>query len=73
MLGSLLKSRKFWIAVVTFIIDLVFVLVAKFAPEQQEFVKALIAPINGLAMVVIAGIALEDAGAKASGNFPPEA
>lgn len=69
---SLLYSRKFWIAVATFVVDIALILVAQFAPEQQEFVKALLAPINGLAMVVIGGIALEDAGAKASGVFPPK-
>lgn len=69
---SLFKSRKFWIAVATFVVDIALILVAQFLPEQQEFVKALLAPINGLAMVVIGGIALEDAGAKASGIFPPK-
>lgn len=71
-MSGLLKSRKFWIAVVTFVIDVVLLLVYQFAPEWKEFTKALLGPINGLAMVVIGGIALEDAGAKAGGQpFPP--
>lgn len=70
-MSSLLQSRKFWIAVVTFLVDMALILVGQFAPEWSEFTKALIAPITGLSAVVIGGIALEDAGAKASGVFPP--
>jgi len=69
---SLFRSRKFWIAVCTFVVDIALLLVHQYVPGQEEFVKALLGPINGLAMVVIGGIALEDAGAKASGVFPPQ-
>lgn len=68
-MNGLLKSRKFWIAVSVFIIDVVLLMVRQFAPEWTEFTQALLAPLNGLALVVIGGIALEDAGAKASGAF----
>jgi hypothetical protein len=61
---GLFQSRKFWIAVSTAVFDISLIVVAKFFPEQQEFVKAIIQPVTVLAAVVIAGIALEDAGEK---------
>lgn len=61
---SLFQSRKFWLALVTAVVDVALVVIAQFFPEWQEFAKALIAPITGLSAVVIAGIALEDAGEK---------
>ncbi len=64
------KSRKFWIAVVACVVDVAVVIVGQFAPNQAEFVFGIVTPVTVLAGVVIAGIALEDAGAKASGSFP---
>jgi hypothetical protein len=47
-------------ALIAFLVDVVLILVAKFAPGQAEFVKELLIPINALAAVVIGGIAFED-------------
>jgi len=58
-MAGLLKSRKFWLAVV----GVVQVIVLDFLgldPEIWQAIAALIA-------VLIAGIAVEDAGAKAAG------
>jgi hypothetical protein len=66
-MNGLLQSRKFWIAIVTTVVDITLVVIGQFAPEWKEFTLALIGPISGLAAVVIGGIALEDAGAKFGG------
>lgn len=60
-MSGLLKSRKFWLAVFGVIQAVVL-----FYFEVPEEIWQTIA---GLVAVVIAGIAVEDAGAKASGNF----
>lgn len=66
-MNGLLQSRKFWIALVAAVVDIALVLVAQFAPEWTEFAKALIAPISGLAAVLVGAIALEDAAQKRAG------
>lgn len=66
-MNGLLQSRKFWIAVVTFLVDVSAVVVAKFFPEWAEFTAQIVGPMTALAMAVIAGIAIEDAGQKMSG------
>lgn len=66
-MNGLLQSRKFWIAVVTFLVDVTAVVVAKFFPEWAEFVAQIVGPMTALAMAVIAGIAIEDAGQKMAG------
>ena len=58
---SLFKSRKFWLAVVTFVVDIAILAIGQFFPAWQEFAGQLIASITVLAGVVIAGIAVEDA------------
>jgi hypothetical protein len=72
-MSSLFQSRKFWIAVSVFVFDIAMLGVRQFAPEWAEFVQQLLLSVNGLAAVVIAGIAIEDAGAKAGGQeLPPK-
>ena len=56
---SLLKSRKFWLAV----FGVVQVIVLHYFQVPDEIWQA----IAGLVGVLIAGIAIEDAGEKASG------
>ena len=56
---SLLKSRKFWLAVV----GVVQVLVLDYLGVPEDIWQAIAALIG----VVIAGIAIEDAGAKSAG------
>lgn len=67
---SLFKSRKFWLAVVTFVVDIVILVVGQFFPEWQEFTASLIASVTVLAGVVIAGIAIEDQAALKAGTHP---
>lgn len=60
MFGGLLKSRKFWLAV----IGIVQVVVLDYLKVPADIWQAIAALIG----VVIAGIAIEDAGAKAAGQ-----
>ena len=55
------KSRKFWLAV----LGVVQTVVAHYFEIPQDIWLA----IDALLMSLIMGIAIEDAGAKASGNF----
>lgn len=59
---SLLKSRKFWLAVFGVAQTLLFYFLPDFPKEVWQSIDALIA-------VLIAAIALEDAGAKFAGNL----
>lgn len=55
--AKLVRSRKFWLAVVALIQTVVFQFVPNFPPEVWQSINAVIA-------VVIAGIAIEDAAYK---------
>ena len=55
------KSRKFWLAV----LGVVQTIVAHYFEVPQDIWLA----IDGLLVSLIMGIAIEDAGAKAGGNF----
>jgi len=74
---ALLNSRKVWIAIVTFILDAGLLIIGTFAPEWMDFASKMAGLVSTLAGVLIAGIALEDAGAKAGGwpgvNKDPDA
>ena len=63
-MNGLLQSRKFWIAVVACVVDIIVVVVGQFAPNSAEFIFGIVTPVTALAAVVIAGIALEDAAVK---------
>jgi len=71
-MSGLFRSRKFWLAVVTFVVDIIAIIVAQFFPEWQEFVASIIASVTVLAGVVIAGIAVEDAAALRAGSHPSQ-
>ncbi|MHC4336117.1 MAG: hypothetical protein ACYSUV_20570 [Planctomycetota bacterium] len=71
-MSGLFQSRKFWLAVVTFVVDIVILIIGQFFPEWQEFAGQLIASITVLAGVVIAGIAVEDAAALKAGSHPSQ-
>jgi hypothetical protein len=60
-MSGLLKSRKFWLAVFG-VIQAVVLFYFEVPEEIWQTIAALVA-------VVIGGIAIEDAGAKASGKF----
>jgi hypothetical protein len=68
-LGSLWESRKFRIMVYDTAVALVmFVLSHFFGPEVKEAVIELIAILQAPILVVIGGIAVEDAAAKRAGG-----
>jgi hypothetical protein len=67
-MSSLFQSRKFWLAVVAFVVDIAAIVVGQFFPEWAEFTASLIASVTILAGVVIAGIAFEDAAEKRAGQ-----
>ena len=71
-MSGLFQSRKFWLAVVTFVVDIVILVIGQFFPEWQVFAGQLIASITVLAGVVIAGIAIEDAAALKAGAHPSQ-
>jgi predicted choloylglycine hydrolase len=60
MLLALLRSRKFWLAVIAVVQTIVFQFYPEFPPAMWQ-------AIDGLLAVLIAGIAIEDAAEK-SGN-----
>jgi hypothetical protein len=62
MLQALVRSRKFWLAVVAVIQTVVL----HYVSVPQDIWLA----IDGMIALVIAGIALEDYGAKSAGNTP---
>jgi hypothetical protein len=59
-MSSLLRSRKFWLAVVGVVQTVLFQFVPSFPRELWQSIDVLLA-------VLIASIAVEDAGAKAGG------
>lgn len=66
----MLKSRKFKITLVTAVASLVLILVGAFLPAYKDLAEQVVKVIVPLALMLVGGIALEDAGAKAGGkNF----
>jgi len=62
---SLLKSRKFWLAIIAVIVSLLEVIGLKIDEQAiQQIVLAIVA--------LIGGIAIEDAGAKSANNYKQE-
>lgn len=64
-MNGLLRSRKFWIAIVAVIQSILFQFVPNFPPAVWQ-------AIDLLAGTLIVGIAVEDAGAKVRNPTPPE-
>ena len=60
---SLLRSRKFWLAVFGVVQTVLFQFVPTFPPAVWQ-------AIDGLVAVLIAAIATEDAAAKRAGTMP---
>ena len=66
--AALFKSRKFWRAILDLLVSLTLFFTAKYlAPEFAEDVKFVIAAIQPVFIMLIAGIAWEDAAAKRAG------
>ena len=69
---KIFKSRKFWTAIVDLVVSLVLYFTAKYAsPEMAEDVKFLIVSFQPVFLMIVAGIAYEDAAAKKAGTFAP--
>ena len=66
---GLLQSRKFWLLILAFVVDLATLVVGQLAGLDQEFILKLIGIFSGMAAVIIGSIAWEDAAEK--GNQPP--
>lgn len=68
---GLLRSRKFWLLILDLVITLVLYFTGKYAGGSvAEDTKMVIGAIQPLFIAVIVGVTVEDAAAKASGNFP---
>lgn len=68
-MNGLLQSRKFWLAVFDVAISSATYFITKYAsPEIGNDVLWLIGAWQPVIVMVIAGIAIEDAGAKSAGN-----
>jgi hypothetical protein len=73
-MGSLLKSRKFWIAILDVVISTTTFFVTKYvSPDFAENILWLIAAWQPVLIMLIAGIAIEDAAEKSNLNYtaPP--
>lgn len=64
----LLKSSKFWTAVVAFVTNVSLLVVKSFFPEAEAFVSELMVSVTVLAGVIIGAIAFEDAAEKSAGG-----
>ena len=70
--AALLKSRKFWVAVLDLVVSLVLFFVGKYtSPSALEDVKVIIVAIQPVAIILIGAIAYEDAALiKTKGGNP---
>lgn len=66
---QLLHSRKFWMSILDTIISLTLFFVGKYDPVHTEDVKFLIGALQPVFVMVIAGIAIEDAAEKRAGTW----
>ena len=66
---GLLRSRKFWIAVLDMVVAMVVFFLGKYAKLAIEDTIVIIAALQPVVLMLIAGIAWEDAAAKRAGNF----
>lgn len=68
-MGNLLQSRKFWVGLLDLIASLILFVVGSFWSEQEENINQLIVVLQPVILSIVVGIFVEDAAAKASGNF----
>ena len=60
---SILKSRRFWTAVMDMVISLVLYFVSTFYPSQADMIKFVIGAIQPVAVILIAAFTAEDVAA----------
>ena len=73
LMPSLFKSRKFWVAMLDLAVSMALYFVGKYAaPSVGGDINFVIGAIQPAFVMVIAGIAWEDAALKSSGNFNPD-
>ena len=71
--SNLFKSRKFWTAILDLVVSLVLYFTAQYLNEQiANDIKFVIAGLQPVFIMVIAGIAWEDAALKSNGNYNAE-
>jgi hypothetical protein len=61
-------GRKIKVLIITTVASALVLSVGQFFPDWKDYVESMLKIIVPLAMVLIGGIALEDAGEKASGR-----
>ena len=66
----LVRSRKFWVAVLDVIVSSITLVVGTYFQAQSDFILKLIAVYQPLFLVVIGAIAAEDVAVKNSGGTP---
>ena len=72
-MASLLKSRKFWITVFDVVVSTITFFGSKYlAPDVAETILWLIAAWQPVIIMLIAGIAIEDAAAKGAAQLLDE-
>ena len=72
-MASLLKSRKFWITVFDVVVSTITFFGSKYlAPDVAENILWLIAAWQPVIVMLIAGIAIEDAAAKGAAQLIDE-
>lgn len=65
-MSSLLKSRKFWLAMFDLVVSLVLFFVGKYANFVMEDVQAVIVAIQPVFVILIGAIAYEDGSGNTS-------
>ena len=69
---DIFKSRKFWTAIVDVAVVLILYFVGKYGSESLfDDIQLVIITIQPVFILVIGGIAYEDAAAKKAGKFKP--
>lgn len=66
---QLLHSRKFWLLILDTVISLALFFVGKYDPAHIEDVKFMVGALQPVFVMVIAGIAIEDAAEKRAGTW----
>ena len=70
---GLLRSRKFLLVAIDAGAAVTGLVAARYLPESQDFIIALVATLQPVFVAAIVGIAWEDAAAKKAGTHPSQA
>lgn len=59
-MNNLIKSRRFWTAVIDMVVSIALFAVGKYSPSDLDMTKFLIAAIQPVVLVIIAAYTVED-------------